>query len=59
MMERMLAPYGGRCRACGERIEPGDPIVWSPVYGAYHDGRCYADPIVTDPPRRAPAAWPV
>jgi len=39
-----LAEYRGRCGACGEDIEEGDPIVPDEDYGWVHEDCAEDDP---------------
>ena len=33
----MTSKYSGKCKGCGGSIHRGDPIIWSPDFGARHD----------------------
>jgi len=32
-----MSKFSGKCKGCGGRISRGEPIIWSPDFGARHD----------------------
>jgi len=37
MQKQMMSKFSGKCKGCGGRINKGEPIIWSPEFGARHD----------------------
>jgi len=43
----MTAKHAGRCKGCGQKINPGDAILWARGKGAWHDNETCAPEIST------------